>query len=222
MKVNIEKSWLKLLDKELNKEYFKDLLYFVKDQYDKEICYPPENLIFSALNNCTLNKLKVVVIGQDPYHGPKQANGLCFSVDSKTINPPSLNNIFKEISSDVNCKIRENGNLIDWAKQGVLLLNSVMTVENGSPGIHKKKGWEKFTDSIIELISENKKDVVFILWGDNAKKKESLIRKKNHLVLKSGHPSPLSANRGYWFGNKHFTKCNDYLIKRGLDPIKWS
>ena len=222
MKVNIEKSWLKLLDKELNKEYFKDLLYFVKDQYDKKICYPPENLIFSALNNCTLNKLKVVVIGQDPYHGPKQANGLCFSVDSKTINPPSLNNIFKEISSDVNCKIRENGNLIDWAKQGVLLLNSVMTVENGSPGIHKKKGWEKFTDSIIELISENKKDVVFILWGDNAKKKESLIRKKNHLVLKSGHPSPLSANRGYWFGNKHFTKCNDYLIKRGLDPIKWS
>ncbi len=222
MKVNIEKSWLKLLDKELNKEYFKDLLYFVKDQYDKEICYPPENLIFSALNNCTLNKLKVVVIGQDPYHGPKQANGLCFSVDSKTINPPSLNNIFKEISSDLNCKIRENGNLIDWAKQGVLLLNSVMTVENGSPGIHKKKGWEKFTDSIIELISENKKDVVFILWGDNAKKKESLIRKKNHLVLKSGHPSPLSANRGYWFGNKHFTKCNDYLIKRGLDPIKWS
>lgn len=222
MKVNIEKSWLKLLDKELNKEYFKDLLYFVKDQYDKEICYPPENLIFSALNNCTLNKLKVVVIGQDPYHGPKQANGLCFSVDSKTINPPSLNNIFKEISSDVNCKIRENGNLIDWAKQGVLLLNSVMTVENGSPGIHKKKGWEKFTDSIIELISENKKDVVFILWGDNAKKKENLIRKKNHLVLKSGHPSPLSANRGYWFGNKHFTKCNDYLIKRGLDPIKWS
>tara|TARA_B100000780_G_scaffold76315_1_gene51434 strand:+ start:2705 stop:3373 length:669 start_codon:yes stop_codon:yes gene_type:complete len=222
LKVNIEKSWLKLLDKELNKEYFKDLLYFVKDQYDKEICYPPENLIFSALNNCTLNKLKVVVIGQDPYHGPKQANGLCFSVDSKTINPPSLNNIFKEISSDLNCKIRENGNLIDWAKQGVLLLNSVMTVENGSPGIHKKKGWEKFTDSIIELISENKKDVVFILWGDNAKKKESLIRKKNHLVLKSGHPSPLSANRGYWFGNKHFTKCNDYLIKRGLDPIKWS
>lgn len=222
MKVNIEKSWLKLLDKELNKEYFKDLLYFVKDQYDKEICYPPENLIFSALNNCTLNKLKVVVIGQDPYHGPKQANGLCFSVDSKTINPPSLNNIFKEISSDLNCKIRENGNLIDWAKQGVLLLNSVMTVENGSPGIHKKKGWEKFTDSIIELISENKKDVVFILWGDNAKKKENLIRKKNHLVLKSGHPSPLSANRGYWFGNKHFTKCNDYLIKRGLDPIKWS
>jgi len=222
LKVNIEKSWLKLLDKELNKEYFKDLLYFVKDQYDKEICYPPENLIFSALNNCTLNKLKVVVIGQDPYHGPKQANGLCFSVDSKTINPPSLNNIFKEISSDVNCKIRENGNLIDWAKQGVLLLNSVMTVENGSPGIHKKKGWEKFTDSIIELISENKKDVVFILWGDNAKKKENLIRKKNHLVLKSGHPSPLSANRGYWFGNKHFTKCNDYLIKRGLDPIKWS
>lgn len=222
MKVNIEKSWLKLLDKELNKEYFKDLLYFVKDQYDKEICYPPENLIFSALNNCTLNKLKVVVIGQDPYHGPKQANGLCFSVDSKTINPPSLNNIFKEISSDLNCKIRENGNLIDWAKQGVLLLNSVMTVENGSPGIHRKKGWEKFTDSIIELISENKKDVVFILWGDNAKKKENLIRKKNHLVLKSGHPSPLSANRGYWFGNKHFTKCNDYLIKRGLDPIKWS
>ncbi len=222
MKVNIEKSWLKLLDKELNKEYFKDLLYFVKDQYDKEICYPPENLIFSALNNCTLNKLKVVVIGQDPYHGPKQANGLCFSVDSKTINPPSLNNIFKEISSDLNCKIRENGNLIDWAKQGVLLLNSVMTVENGSPGIHRKKGWEKFTDSIIELISENKKDVVFILWGDNAKKKESLIRKKNHLVLKSGHPSPLSANKGYWFGNKHFTKCNDYLIKRGLDPIKWS
>lgn len=221
MKVNIEKSWLKLLAKEINKQYFKDLIYFVKNQYNNKICYPPENLIFSCFNNCKLDNLKVVIIGQDPYHGQDQANGLCFSVDSKVVNPPSLNNIFKEISDDLNCKIRKNGDLIDWANQGVLLLNSVMSVEKGFPGSHSNKGWEKFTDTVIELVSKNKSNIVFILWGGYAKKKEKLINKQKHLILKSGHPSPLSANRGYWFGNKHFSKCNDYLNERKLKIIKW-
>jgi|TARA_B110000914_G_scaffold210178_1_gene209111 uracil-DNA glycosylase len=221
LKVNIEKSWLKLLDKELNKKYFNNLIYYVKNQYKTKSCYPPRNLIFSAFDNCNLNDLKVVIIGQDPYHGPGQANGLCFSVDSNRVNPPSLNNIFKEISHDLDCENRDNGNLIDWAKQGVMLLNSVLTVEDGLAGSHANKGWEKFTNNVIKLISENKQDVVFMLWGGYAKKKESIITNNNHLILKSGHPSPLSANRGYWFGNKHFSKCNDFLIKRRLCPIKW-
>jgi len=221
LKVNIEKSWLKLLDKELNKKYFNNLIYYVKNQYNTKNCYPPRNLIFSAFDNCNLNDLKVVIIGQDPYHGPNQANGLCFSVDSKLVNPPSLNNIFKEISHDLDCENRDNGNLIDWAKQGVMLLNSVLTVEDGLAGSHANKGWEKFTNNVIKLISENKQGVVFMLWGGYAKKKESIITNNNHLILKSGHPSPLSANRGYWFGNKHFSKCNDFLIKRRLSPIKW-
>jgi uracil-DNA glycosylase len=221
LKVNIEKDWLELLKNEFNKEYFNDLLSFIDSQYKDYICYPPQKLIFSALNNCAFNKLKVVIIGQDPYHGPNQANGMCFSVNSGSVNPPSLNNIFKEISNDFKCNIRKNGNLIDWARQGVMLLNSVMSVKKGSPRSHNNKGWEKFTDNIIKLISENKSDVVFMLWGSYAIKKISLIDNNKHLVLKSGHPSPLSANRGYWYGNKHFTKCNNYLIKRKIKPINW-
>jgi len=222
LKVNIEKSWLKLLDKELHKKYFNNLIYYVKNQYKTKSCYPPRNLIFSAFDNCNLNDLKVVIIGQDPYHGPGQANGLCFSVDSNRVNPPSLNNIFKEISHDLDCENRDNGNLIDWAKQGVMLLNSVLTVEDGLAGSHANKGWEKFTNNVIKLISDRKQNIVFMLWGGYAKKKESLIDSKKHLILKSGHPSPMSANRGYWFGNKHFSKCNDYLKENGMKVIYWS
>jgi uracil-DNA glycosylase len=221
LKVNIEKSWLKVLNNEFNQEYFHNLSYFVKEQYKKKKCYPPGKLIFSAFDNCSLNDLKVVIIGQDPYHGPFQANGLCFSVDSKVVNPPSLNNIFKEISTDLESVTRTDGDLIDWSNQGVMLLNSVLTVESGLPGSHANRGWEIFTDNVIRKISDKKENIVFMLWGGYAKKKESLIRNNNHLILKSGHPSPLSANKGYWFGNKHFSKCNDYLIKNNLSPIKW-
>ncbi len=221
MKVNIEKSWHKVLDNEFNQEYFHNLSDFVKKQYSAKKCYPPGKLIFSAFDNCSLNDLKVVIIGQDPYHGPFQANGLCFSVDSKVVNPPSLNNIFKEISTDLDCILRTDGDLIDWSNQGVMLLNSVLTVENGLPGSHSNKGWERFTDNVIKIISDKKENIVFMLWGGYAKKKESLIINNNHLILKSGHPSPLSANKGYWFGNKHFSKCNSYLIKNNLTPIKW-
>ena len=221
MKVNIEKSWLKVLNNEFNQEYFHNLSYFVKKQYSTKKCYPIGKLIFSAFDNCSLNNLKVVIIGQDPYHGPFQANGLCFSVDSKVVNPPSLNNIFKEISTDLESVTRTDGDLIDWSNQGVMLLNSVLTVESGLPGSHANRGWEIFTDNVIRKISDKKENIVFMLWGGYAKKKESLIRNNNHLILKSGHPSPLSANRGYWFGNKHFSKCNDYLIKNNLSPIKW-
>jgi len=221
LKLNIENSWLKILENEMGKKYFQDLIYFIKNQYVDKICYPPSDLIFSAFNHCSLDNIKVVIIGQDPYHGPNQANGLCFSVDSKLKNPPSLINIFKEISNNLNCEIRKNGNLLDWSKQGVLLLNSVLTVEKGFPGSHSGKGWEIFTDYILKLISTNKKNVVFMLWGGYAKKKENLITKKNNLILKAGHPSPLSANRGHWFGNKHFIKCNDYLVQKGLESIKW-
>jgi len=221
LKVNIEKSWLKVLDNEFNQEYFNNLSDFVKKQYNAKKCYPPGKLIFSAFDNCSLNDLKVVIIGQDPYHGPFQANGLCFSVDSKVVNPPSLNNIFKEISTDLDCILRTDGDLIDWSNQGVMLLNSVLTVENGLPGSHSNRGWERFTDNVIKVISDKKENIVFMLWGGYAKKKESLIINNNHLILKSGHPSPLSANKGYWFGNKHFSKCNSYLIKNNLSPIKW-
>ena len=222
MKLNIEKTWLNLLNKEIDKKYFKDLIYYVKNQYNSKVCYPNEKLIFSAFNNCSLENLKVVIIGQDPYHGPNQANGLCFSVDSKEVNPPSLNNIFKEISVDLNCKLRQSGDLLDWSEQGVFLLNSVLTVEKGLPSSHSKKGWEKFTDNVIKLISKRKKGLVFMLWGGYAKKKESIIKPNHHLILTSGHPSPLSANRGYWFGNQHFSRCNTYLVNKGEAPIKWT
>jgi len=183
LKVNIEKSWHKELDNEFNQEYFHNLSHFVKEQYNKKKCYPPGKLIFSAFDNCSLNNLKVVIIGQDPYHGPFQANGLCFSVDSKVVNPPSLNNIFKEISTDLDCILRIDGNLIDWSNQGVMLLNSVLTVENGLPGSHSNRGWENFTDNVIRVISEKKENVVFMLWGGYAKKKESLIDYKDEKIL---------------------------------------
>ncbi len=220
MKVNIEKSWLKLLESEFNKKYIFQLTDFIENEYKSKDCYPPKDLIFSAFNKCSLDKVKVVILGQDPYHGLNQANGLCFSVKSGMNIPPSLLNIFKEIKSSFND--RSESDLSDWANQGVLLLNSILTVEEGLPGSHSEKGWEEFTKCVIKLISDRKQNIVFMLWGGYAKKKESLIDSKKHLILKSGHPSPMSANRGYWLGNKHFSKCNDYLKENGMKVIYWS
>ncbi len=221
MNVNIEESWKKLLQSEFKKPYFIDLANFVKNEYSTQICYPKGSDIFEAFNLCSFKDLKVVIIGQDPYHDENQANGLCFSVNDEIAHPPSLKNIFKEIQTDINKEYPISGNLERWAKQGVLLLNATLTVRAHNAGSHQKKGWEKFTDFVISTISENKKDVVFLLWGGFAKKKTSLIDKSKHQILTSGHPSPLSANRGYWFGNKHFSKTNEILIKNGFDEVLW-
>lgn len=221
MKTNINKSWNKILEKELKKDYFISLLKTTKNNYNNNTCFPKRSNIFSAFNYCSFEKLKVVIIGQDPYHGTNQANGLSFSVNSNEKLPPSLKNIFLEINNDLKTNIRTNGDLADWASQGVLLLNSILSVESGKPGSHSKIGWETFTDNVIKIISKSKNNVVFMLWGGYAKKKEKLIFENNHLILKSGHPSPLSANRGYWFGNKHFSKCNSFLEKKDIEPIEW-
>ena len=221
MKANINKSWNKILENELKKDYFISLLKTTEFNYNNSTCFPEKSKIFSALNHCSFEKLKIVIIGQDPYHGINQANGLSFSVNSSEKSPPSLRNIFIEINNDLKTPLRTNGNLTDWANQGVLLLNSVLSVEIGKPGSHSKIGWETFTDKLIKIISEQKSNIVFMLWGGYAKKKEKLIFENNHLVLKTGHPSPLSANRGYWFGNKHFSKCNSFLINKNIKPVKW-
>lgn len=221
MKVNIHDSWKKQLNDEFDKPYFKELTSFVKTEYAEHTCYPQGKDIFAAFDYCHFNDLKVVILGQDPYHGVDQANGLCFSVKDHIKTPPSLINIFKEIEQDLNITVPENGNLERWAKQGVLLLNATLTVRAHEAGSHQKKGWEKFTDKVISTISKNKSNVVFLLWGGFAKKKIKLIDQEKHLVLTSGHPSPLSANRGYWFGNKHFSKTNDYLKSKTLVPVEW-
>ena len=221
MKVNIHSSWKTQLNDEFDKPYFKDLISFVKTEYANHTCYPQGKDIFAAFDYCHFNDLKVVILGQDPYHGVDQANGLCFSVKDHIKIPPSLVNIFKEIEQDLHIPILENGNLERWAKQGVLLLNATLTVRAHEAGSHQKKGWEKFTDQVISTISNNKSNVVFLLWGGFAKKKIKLIDQEKHLVLTSGHPSPLSANRGYWFGNKHFSKTNDYLKSKTLAPVEW-
>lgn len=221
MKVEIDESWKELLKEEFEKPYFKQLTNFVTEQYAENSCFPPENQLFEAFNLCALEDLKVVIIGQDPYHGFNQAHGLCFSVNEGIPHPPSLKNIFKEIETDLNIPYPKSGNLERWAKQGVLLLNATLTVEAHKAGSHQKKGWEQFTDAVISKISENQKNVVFLLWGGFAKKKGLKIDTEKHCVLETGHPSPLSANRGYWFGNKHFSKTNNYLIINRLSKIKW-
>ena len=223
MSVKINESWKKLLDSEFNSEYFKNLIAFIKEDYSKETCYPKGSQIFNAFDFCPINDLKVVIIGQDPYHGVDQANGLCFSVNKGISHPPSLINIFKEIQSDLGYKYQDNkGDLSKWAKQGVMLLNATLTVRNNSAGSHQNKGWETFTDKVIELISIETNNTVFLLWGSFAKQKKKLIDTEKHKILESGHPSPLSANRGYWFGNKHFSRCNDYLDSVGKSKIDWS
>jgi uracil-DNA glycosylase len=221
MKVNIAESWHKVLQLEFEKPYFKELTKFVSGEYKANTCFPEQSKIFQAFNLCNFNDIKVVIIGQDPYHGEGQANGLCFSVNDGVSNPPSLVNIFKEIETDLNVSFPKSGNLERWAKQGVLLLNATLSVKANHAGSHQKKGWEQFTDTVIKIISEKNEGIVFLLWGGYAKKKGVKIDIQKHCVLTSGHPSPLSANRGYWFGNKHFSKTNKYLKDRGLQEIKW-
>lgn len=220
MNVKIEDGWKKLLKNEFEQGYFSDLAQFVKQEYTSSICYPPGNKIFNAFNHCTLNRLKVVILGQDPYHGKGQANGLCFSVDDRVTIPPSLRNIFKEISEDMKIDPPESGNLERWADQGVLLLNATLTVRSSEPGSHQNKGWEDFTNAVIKVINEQRDGIVFLLWGAYAQKKGSIINAKRHCVLQSPHPSPFSAHKGF-LGNRHFSKTNVYLQKHGVEPIVW-
>lgn len=218
--VKIEQSWKALLQEEFDKPYFVELTDFVRAEYKYYRIYPPGSQIFNAFNLCPFDKVKVVIIGQDPYHGPGQAHGLCFSVNDGVPFPPSLRNIFKEINADTGAPIPQSGNLTRWATQGVLLLNATLTVREHSAGSHQRRGWETFTDSVIRIISEQKSNVVFILWGAYAQSKASLIDSSRHLVLRSVHPSPLSAHAGF-FGNHHFSLANDYLVRNGLTSIDW-
>lgn len=221
MDVKIHDSWKQQLQAEFDKPYFKKLASFVKDEYSKYECFPPGNQIFNAFEHCHFDDVKVVIIGQDPYHDLGQAHGLCFSVNDGIKHPPSLINIYKEIEQDLGIPYPKSGNLMRWADQGVLLLNATLTVRAHQAGSHQKKGWETFTDAVIKTISDNKKGVVFMLWGSYAKQKIKLIDTKKHVVLQSGHPSPLSANRGLWFGNKHFSKANYLLEQAHGAPIQW-
>jgi uracil-DNA glycosylase len=220
MEVKIEESWKKELQEEFDKPYFSSLVDFVKNEYHTKTIYPKAKNIFNAFNLCPFDKVKVVIIGQDPYHEEGQAQGLCFSVPDRTPMPPSLINIYKEIQDDLGIMPTKGGDLSRWAKQGVLLLNATLTVEAHKAGSHQGKGWEEFTDSVIKIINEKKENVVFLLWGSYAIKKGELIDKQKHLVLTSAHPSPLSAYRGF-FGNHHFSKTNHYLQSHGKMPINW-
>ncbi|QMU65199.1 MAG: uracil-DNA glycosylase [Flavobacteriaceae bacterium] len=221
MQVHIDESWKNILQPEFEKNYFRELVSFVKYEYTNHRCYPKGSAIFAAFNHCPFDQVKVVIIGQDPYHGFGQANGLCFSVADGVQHPPSLVNIFKEIEADIRKPYPVSGDLSFWAKQGILLLNATLTVKARQPGSHQRKGWEQFTDAVIEQISTRKKQVVFLLWGGFAKKKGEKINTQKHYVLSFGHPSPLSANKGYWFGNKHFSKTNQYLKSIHKSEIEW-
>ena len=221
MELKIADSWKNILQVEFEKPYFKDLTSFVANEYQNSLCFPEQKDIFAAFDFCSFDDLKVVVLGQDPYHGEGQANGLCFSVHEGVKHPPSLVNIFKEMAADLSVNIPISGNLESWATQGVLLLNATLTVRAHAAGSHQKQGWETFTDAVIQHISDQKEAVVFLLWGGYARKKIRLIDTKKHAVLESGHPSPLSANRGYWFGNQHFTKTNAILKSKGIQEIDW-
>jgi len=221
MDVNIHESWKPYLQDEFDKPYFRDLANCVKTEYKNHHCYPPGKQIFNAFEHCHFEDVKVVILGQDPYHGTGQAHGLCFSVNDRIPQPPSMINIFNEIESDLNIPIPKSGNLERWADQGVFLLNATLTVRAHQAGSHQNKGWETFTDAVIKTISDNKEHVVFMLWGGFAKQKIKLIDSKKHHILNSGHPSPLSANKGYWFGNKHFSKTNFLLEQAGFEPIAW-
>lgn len=221
MDVKIEQSWKEHLNQEFEKPYFSKLIEFVKTEYASTKVYPPGKLIFNAFDKCTFDNIKVVILGQDPYHGFNQANGLSFSVNDGISSPPSLQNIFKEIRDDLEIPVPKSGNLERWAEQGVLLLNSTLTVRAGEAGSHQKKGWETFTDTVIKCISDQKQDVVFMLWGKYAQDKGAVIDSAKHFILKAKHPSPMAANYGGWFGTKHFSQANDYLVSKGLEPIKW-
>lgn len=220
MDVKIESGWKAQLQSEFDKPYFAQLTQFVRQEYATTTVYPPGKLIFNAFDLCPFDKVRVVIIGQDPYHEPGQAHGLCFSVNDGVQFPPSLQNIFKEINSDLGIPIPTSGNLTRWAEQGVLLLNATLTVRAHQAGSHQHRGWEEFTDAVIRKVNENREHVVFILWGSYAQKKGAFIDRSRHLVLTSAHPSPLSVYRGF-YGNHHFSLANDYLQKNGLPPVQW-
>ncbi len=221
MDVKIAESWKMRLQAEFAKPYFENVVNFVKAEYSTRTVYPPGKLIFNAFSHCSFENTKVVILGQDPYHGAGQANGLCFSVNDGIQIPPSLVNIFKEIKEDLGKPLPRSGNLERWAKQGVLLLNATLTVRASEAGSHQGKGWETFTDAVIKHISDEKEGVVFLLWGAYAQKKGEVINARKHLVLKARHPSPMSANNGGWFGCKHFSQTNNYLRAKGLSEIEW-
>ncbi|MFV0598438.1 MAG: uracil-DNA glycosylase [Bacteroidales bacterium] len=220
MEVKIEETWKEILKEEFEKDYFVNLTSFVRQEYKGKTIYPKASNIFNAFNLCPFDKIKVVILGQDPYHEPNQAHGLCFSVLDPTPAPPSLKNIFKEINLDLGITPLESGDLTRWASQGVLLLNATLTVEAHKAGSHQGKGWEEFTDRVILNLANRKSGLVFLLWGSYAQKKGEFIDQTKHLVLKSVHPSPLSAHRGF-FGNHHFSQANNYLIAKGKLPIDW-
>lgn len=220
MNVKIEDSWKKALGEEFKKPYFKTLADFVKAEYARGTVYPPPSKVFAAFDASSVEKTKVVILGQDPYHGPRQAHGLAFSVSEDVTIPPSLQNIYKEIEDDTGRKMPMNGNLERWAKQGVLLLNATLTVRGGLAGSHQGKGWEEFTDAAIKYLAENKKNLGFLLWGAYAQKKGEFINRHKHLVLEAPHPSPFSADKGF-FGSRHFSKTNAYLIMHDKEPIEW-
>lgn len=220
MDVKIASAWKEMLSPEFDKAYFQELISFVRDEYKTQTIYPKGSDIFKAFDRCDFSNVKVVIIGQDPYHGPGQANGLCFSVTEGIRIPPSLNNIFKEIHNDLGKPVPRSGDLERWACQGVLLLNATLTVRASTPGSHQHKGWEAFTDAVIKKISDEKEGVVFLLWGAYAQKKGEIIDRNKHLVLMSAHPSPFSADRGF-FGCKHFSKANAYLKSKGKEEIDW-
>ncbi|MBD0400505.1 uracil-DNA glycosylase [Flammeovirga sp. EKP202] len=220
MEVRIETSWKDKLNTEFEQPYFANLVQFVKQEYATKTIFPPAGKIFNAFDHCSFDKVKVVILGQDPYHGEGQANGLCFSVSDGIKQPPSLVNIFKEIEADLGIPRPASGNLERWADQGVLLLNATLTVEAHKAGSHQNKGWEQFTDAVIEKVANEKEGVVFFLWGSYAQKKGRVIDPKKHLILKSVHPSPLSAHRGF-FGNQQFQQANNYLEQQGKTPINW-
>lgn len=220
MNVRIEPCWAEQLRGEFEMPYFSDLTHFVRKEYQSGICYPPAREIFAAFDLCPFPKVKVVLLGQDPYHGAGQAEGLCFSVKEGIKKPPSLVNILKEVADDTGAKVPQSGSLRRWAEQGVLLLNATLSVRSGQAGSHQGHGWETFTDGVIRVLSDRRDNLVFILWGAYAQRKGEIIDRSRHLVLASAHPSPLSAYNGF-FGNHHFTLCNDYLRQHGIEPINW-
>lgn len=216
----IEGKWAEALKEEFRKPYYTDLYKFIKEEYSSHVVYPPSEDIFNALHLTDLKDIKVVILGQDPYHEPGQAHGLCFSVRPEVDIPPSLVNIYKELHDDLGCKIPDNGYLVYWAQQGVLLLNTLLTVRAHQAFSHRGKGWENFTDAIIKAVNKEDRPIVYMLWGSPAQKKADMLDNPKHLILKAPHPSPLSAYRGF-FGCRHFSKCNEFLEKNGIDPIDW-
>lgn len=221
MDLHIHPSWKQELHQEFDMDYFKNLTKFVEEEYTAHTCFPKESQVFNAFNHCPFEAVKVVILGQDPYHGIGQANGLCFSVNDGIAMPPSLLNIFKELETDLGIPFPETGNLERWASQGILLLNATLTLRAHEAGSHQKQGWETFTDAVIGTLSRKRENIIFLLWGGYAKKKGAKIDTTKHHVLTSGHPSPLSANRGYWFGNKHFSQTNELLNSLGEKEIQW-